>query len=76
MILSQTTMIAAPAERVFAFFEEMEANYTSWHPDHITFRWLQEATAGGRQPLLFRGAHPRPACETRHALYEGGARPA
>lgn len=47
MILSQTTMIAAPAERIFAFFEDMEANYTRWHPDHITFRWLQE----GRQAV-------------------------
>lgn len=28
MILSQTTMIAAPAERIFAFFDRMEVNYT------------------------------------------------
>mgnify|MGYP002622046363 FL=1 len=47
MILSQTTMIAAPAERIFAFFDRMEVNYTRWHPDHITFRWLQD----GRQAV-------------------------
>lgn len=47
MILSQTTMISAPAERIFAFFENMETNYTRWHPDHIAFRWLQQ----GRQAI-------------------------
>lgn len=47
MILSQTTIIAAPAERIFAFFDRMEVNYTRWHPDHITFRWLQN----GRQAV-------------------------
>ncbi|MDD7972823.1 SRPBCC family protein [Roseinatronobacter alkalisoli] len=47
MILSHTTMIAAPAGRIFAFFDRMEENYTRWHPDHITFRWLQE----GRQAV-------------------------
>jgi uncharacterized protein YndB with AHSA1/START domain len=47
MILSQTTIIAAPAERIFAFFENMEENYTRWHPDHVSFRWLQE----GRQAV-------------------------
>ncbi|GIL03092.1 MAG: SRPBCC family protein [Alphaproteobacteria bacterium] len=41
MILARTTEIAAPPRRVFAFFEEMESNYTRWHPDHIAFRWLQ-----------------------------------
>ena len=50
MILSQTTMIAAPAERIFAFFDRMEVNYTRWHPDHITFRWLQD----GRQAVGHR----------------------
>lgn len=47
MILSQTTTISAPAGRIFAFFEKMEANYTRWHPDHIAFRWLQD----GRQAV-------------------------
>lgn len=47
MILSQTTMIAAPAERIFTFFDRMEINYARWHPDHITFRWLQD----GRQAV-------------------------
>lgn len=43
MNLSRSTMIAAPAGRIFDFFENMEANYTRWHPDHITFRWLGES---------------------------------
>jgi hypothetical protein len=31
--------IAAPAEAGFAFFEDMEANYPRWHPDHLKFEW-------------------------------------
>ena len=33
------TFVAAPPERGFAFFQDMEANYTRWHPDHIAFEW-------------------------------------
>jgi len=47
VILSQTTMIAAPAQRIFLFFDNSEENYTRWHPDHITFCWLQD----GRQAV-------------------------
>ena len=31
--------IAAPSEAGFAFFEDMESNYTRWHPDHLKFEW-------------------------------------
>lgn len=31
--------IAAPPGAVWRFFEEMEANYLRWHPDHIAFEW-------------------------------------
>jgi len=47
VILSQTTMIAAPPEHIFSFFNRMEANYTRWHHDHIAFRSLQD----GRQAV-------------------------
>ncbi len=47
MILSQSILIDVPAGRIFAFFDGMEENYTRWHPDHISFRWLQE----GRQAV-------------------------
>lgn len=40
MILEERTRITAPPEAVFAFFEAMEDNYTTWHPDHVTFRWV------------------------------------
>lgn len=33
--------IDAPAGRGFAFFEEMDANYTRWHPDHRLFEWRE-----------------------------------
>lgn len=50
MILSQATMIAAPAQRIFDFFERSEETYTRWHPDHISFCWLQDGrqAAGNR----------------------------
>jgi hypothetical protein len=31
--------IAAPAESGWAFFEDMDDNYTRWHPDHRLFSW-------------------------------------
>lgn len=31
--------IRASSEKVFAFFEDMAANYQRWHPDHICFEW-------------------------------------
>ncbi len=34
-------MIDAPPERVFAFFENIEENYTKWHPDHRVFKWVK-----------------------------------
>jgi hypothetical protein len=40
MILEETTGIDASPEEIFEFFEEMDANYERWHPDHVAFRWL------------------------------------
>ncbi len=37
--LKDSIFIAAPPERGFAFFQAMEANYASWHPDHLGFEW-------------------------------------
>jgi uncharacterized protein YndB with AHSA1/START domain len=31
-------------ERVYAFFLNIEQNYTKWHPDHIVFRWVKGNT--------------------------------
>lgn len=31
--------ISAPAEQVYAFFQNMEQNYLRWHPDHLQFEW-------------------------------------
>jgi uncharacterized protein YndB with AHSA1/START domain len=33
--------IHARPERVYAFFENLERNYTKWHPDHVVFRWVK-----------------------------------
>lgn len=39
MLLEDRILINAPASRVFAFFDNMERNYTDWHPDHVCFEW-------------------------------------
>jgi hypothetical protein len=31
--------IDAPPAAAFAFFEQMQANYTRWHRDHLKFEW-------------------------------------
>lgn len=31
--------IGAPTAAAFDFFENMETNYTRWHPDHLLFEW-------------------------------------
>lgn len=41
MILKDQTLIEAPPERVFEFFEHMRENYVAWHPDHVAFRWTK-----------------------------------
>ena len=46
MWLEESTRVDAPPREVFRFFEEMEENYTRWHPDHVSFRWLD---GGGLQ---------------------------
>lgn len=32
--------IRADAQSVFDFFAGMESNYLRWHPDHVSFHWL------------------------------------
>jgi uncharacterized protein YndB with AHSA1/START domain len=32
--------IAASPEAVYSFFDHLPENYTSWHPDHLGFRWI------------------------------------
>jgi len=39
MVLRDTIDVACAPERVFQFFEDMEAHYLPWHPDHKVFRW-------------------------------------
>lgn len=38
-LFEDSIQIQAAAERGFAFFEGMDANYTRWHPDHLKFEW-------------------------------------
>jgi uncharacterized protein YndB with AHSA1/START domain len=40
MILHDTTLIDAPPEAIFRFFEDMEDHYLQWHPDHVLYRWV------------------------------------
>lgn len=39
MIFEHTIPIETDADKIFRFFENMEENYTRWHPQHICFRW-------------------------------------
>jgi len=41
MIFEDFTRIETAPVNIFQFFENMEENYTKWHPDHITFKWLK-----------------------------------
>ena len=40
MILQETSILDVPPERVVAFLEALEHRYLDWHPDHISFSWL------------------------------------
>jgi uncharacterized protein YndB with AHSA1/START domain len=36
------TIAVAPAT-VYSFFERLAHTYTTWHPDHLAFRWITDA---------------------------------
>lgn len=82
MVLSHSIEINNTPDAVFSFFEDMEANYLRWHPDHIEFRWVPgrgvreghvahyaERIAGQRKAMdivYTRKARPAPAKRGRH----------
>lgn len=43
MIIEESAHLPAPPERVVAFFEALDEHYLDWHPDHISFAWLDGA---------------------------------
>jgi hypothetical protein len=40
MILEEVAHLSCSRDRAAAFFGDLEAQYRSWHPDHIAFRWV------------------------------------
>lgn len=38
--LVERSILPASPERVWRFFEEIETNYTRWHREHLSWRWL------------------------------------
>lgn len=42
MILQESLLIAAPPAAAFDFFRQMDSNYRRWHPDHVSFEWLDD----------------------------------
>lgn len=51
MRLRDSIWIRTTPERIFRFFETMDAHYLQWHPDHRLFRW--EAGTGVREGVVF-----------------------
>ncbi len=51
MLLHESIVIHTTPDRIFRFFEEMEDNYTRWHPDHLRFQWV--AGRGVREGTIF-----------------------
>jgi hypothetical protein len=43
MIVEDSQAIAADPDIVILFLEEMDRHYLDWHPDHISFDWLDGA---------------------------------
>jgi len=43
MILEDTEPIAAEPRAVVSFLENMDRHYLDWHPDHVSFDWLDGA---------------------------------
>lgn len=41
MVLRESIWIRTTPEAIFRFFEEMETNYTLWHPGHLSFEWIE-----------------------------------
>lgn len=41
IILSDRIEIDAPPSRVFQWFRQLQENYRSWHPDHVSCRYLR-----------------------------------
>lgn len=40
MILEETILLNVAPDRVAAFLETLDEHYRDWHPDHISFSWL------------------------------------
>lgn len=51
MRLRDSIWIRTTPERIFRFFENMDAHYLDWHPDHLLFRW--EKGKGVRAGVIF-----------------------
>lgn len=43
MIITESAVIMAPPERLVDFFETLDEHYLDWHPDHVSFAWLDPA---------------------------------
>ncbi len=41
MTLEDSVEIRTAPDRIFDFFEHMDRNYQSWHPDHVVFKWVE-----------------------------------
>jgi hypothetical protein len=41
MKIENSIFVLASPTMVYAFFEDIESNYLSWHPEHRKFKWIK-----------------------------------
>ncbi len=49
MIIEESRALPVPADTIVEFLEKLDAYYLDWHPDHISFDWLD----GGRREHFY-----------------------
>lgn len=84
LVLRDTVEIRTPPERVFEWFQHLEDNYRSWHPDHVSCRYLhgraledgavlcaEEYLHGRLHRLRFRLTEVEAGREIEYRIYPG-----
>ena len=49
MIIEESRALPVPANTIVEFLKKLDAHYLDWHPDHVSFDWLD----GGRREHFY-----------------------